>query len=165
MANMQPGVFPPLRHNGTLYRGMNILLLWAYAGPTWMTFKQTLNLTLISATGTRTERRAREIANLGHALAQKVIYQRHERLAVKRFSEEAIRAFVQIEGFRSGGRLSSDDDHRYLAAVAFDIVEKFQASHLPVPHLDIRDNAVALGQSIGCQERLYGGVRLRAVSV
>ena len=40
----------PLRHNGTPYRGMNILLLWGeamakgYAAPIWMTFKQTLEL-------------------------------------------------------------------------------------------------------------------------
>ena len=38
----------PLRHNGTPYRGMNVLLLWAeavakgYAAPSWMTFKQAL---------------------------------------------------------------------------------------------------------------------------
>ena len=38
----------PLRHNGTPYRGMNILLLWGeavakgYAAPIWMTFKQAL---------------------------------------------------------------------------------------------------------------------------
>ncbi len=36
----------PLRHNGTPYRGMNILLLWAesvakgYVAPIWMTYKQ-----------------------------------------------------------------------------------------------------------------------------
>lgn len=36
----------PLRHNGTPYRGMNVLLLWGeavdkgYAAPIWMTFKQ-----------------------------------------------------------------------------------------------------------------------------
>ena len=40
----------PLRHNGTPYRGMNILLLWGeamakgYAAPIWMTFKQALEL-------------------------------------------------------------------------------------------------------------------------
>lgn len=40
----------PLRHNGTLYRGINILLLWdenianGYASPMWMTFKQALDL-------------------------------------------------------------------------------------------------------------------------
>jgi antirestriction protein ArdC len=40
----------PLRHSGTPYRGMNILLLWAeamekgYAAPIWMTFKQALDL-------------------------------------------------------------------------------------------------------------------------
>ena len=51
----------PLRHNGVPYSGINILMLWAeavgrgFGSPTWMTFKQTLNLTLISATGTRTE--------------------------------------------------------------------------------------------------------------
>lgn len=38
----------PLRHNGTPYRGMNILLLWAeamakgYSAPIWMTFRQAL---------------------------------------------------------------------------------------------------------------------------
>lgn len=36
----------PLRHNGTPYRGMNVLLLWGeamekgFAAPSWMTFKQ-----------------------------------------------------------------------------------------------------------------------------
>jgi antirestriction protein ArdC len=40
----------PLRHNGTPYRGINILLLWGdamangYASPLWMTFKQALSL-------------------------------------------------------------------------------------------------------------------------
>ena len=40
----------PLRHNGTPYRGMNVLLLWGeavakgYAAPIWMTFKQALEL-------------------------------------------------------------------------------------------------------------------------
>jgi antirestriction protein ArdC len=40
----------PLRHNGTPYRGMNILLLWGeamakgYVAPIWMTFKQALEL-------------------------------------------------------------------------------------------------------------------------
>jgi len=40
----------PLRHNGTPYRGINILLLWGeamakgYTTPIWMTFKQALEL-------------------------------------------------------------------------------------------------------------------------
>ncbi len=40
----------PLRHNGTPYRGMNVLLLWGeavakgYAAPIWMTFKQSVEL-------------------------------------------------------------------------------------------------------------------------
>ena len=40
----------PLRHNGTPYRGMNILLLWGeaiakgYAAPIWMTYKQAQEL-------------------------------------------------------------------------------------------------------------------------
>lgn len=40
----------PLRHNGTPYKGMNVLLLWGeamekgYAAPIWMTFKQALEL-------------------------------------------------------------------------------------------------------------------------
>lgn len=40
----------PLRHNGTPYRGINILLLWAeaqhrgYAAPIWMTYRQALTL-------------------------------------------------------------------------------------------------------------------------
>ena len=40
----------PLRHNGTPYRGINILLLWGealakgYAAPIWMTFKQAQEL-------------------------------------------------------------------------------------------------------------------------
>ena len=40
----------PLRHNGTPYSGINILMLWSaamaegFAGPIWMTFKQALEL-------------------------------------------------------------------------------------------------------------------------
>ncbi len=40
----------PLRHNGLPYSGINILMLWAeaeaqgFTGPTWMTFKQALEL-------------------------------------------------------------------------------------------------------------------------
>lgn len=40
----------PLRHNGTPYRGMNVLLLWGeavlkgYAAPFWMTYKQSKEL-------------------------------------------------------------------------------------------------------------------------
>jgi antirestriction protein ArdC len=40
----------PLRHNGTPYRGMNVLLLWGeavakgYAAPIWMTYKQAQEL-------------------------------------------------------------------------------------------------------------------------
>lgn len=39
-------IIRPLRHNGTPYRGVNVLLLWiealaqGFASPTWMTFKQ-----------------------------------------------------------------------------------------------------------------------------
>jgi len=44
------GVSRPLRHNGTPYQGVNILLLWGeavekgYAAPIWMTFKQAQEL-------------------------------------------------------------------------------------------------------------------------
>ena len=40
----------PLRHNGLPYSGMNVLLLWSeamargYSSPTWMTFKQAIEL-------------------------------------------------------------------------------------------------------------------------
>ena len=40
----------PLRHNGTPYSGINILMLWAasveygFNSPSWMTFKQALDL-------------------------------------------------------------------------------------------------------------------------
>ena len=40
----------PLRHNGMPYSGINILMLWAsaieqgFASPSWMTFKQALEL-------------------------------------------------------------------------------------------------------------------------
>ena len=43
-------VMRPLRHNGTPYRGVNILLLWGdtmakgYAAPIWMTYKQAQEL-------------------------------------------------------------------------------------------------------------------------
>jgi antirestriction protein ArdC len=64
----------PLRHNGTPYRGINILLLWGeamakgYTTPIWMTFKQALevdahvrkgehgSLVVFANTVTRTER-------------------------------------------------------------------------------------------------------------
>ncbi len=64
----------PLRHNGTPYRGINILLLWGeamakgYTAPIWMTFKQALefdahvrkgehgSLVVFANTVTRTER-------------------------------------------------------------------------------------------------------------
>lgn len=44
------GLVMPRRHNGEFYRGINVLLLWAtaeergYRAPTWMTFKQALEL-------------------------------------------------------------------------------------------------------------------------
>ena len=40
----------PLRHNGEPYSGMNVLLLWSealargFTSPTWMTFKQAIEL-------------------------------------------------------------------------------------------------------------------------
>jgi antirestriction protein ArdC len=40
----------PLRHNGTSYRGVNVISLWlqaslkGYTAPCWMTFKQALDL-------------------------------------------------------------------------------------------------------------------------
>lgn len=43
-------ITPPLRHNGTPYKGMNVLLLWGeamdkgYASPIWMTYKQAAEL-------------------------------------------------------------------------------------------------------------------------
>ncbi len=48
-SNAEGGITLPLRHNGTPYRGINILLLWGesiakgYASPMWMTFKQALD--------------------------------------------------------------------------------------------------------------------------
>ena len=48
--NGRGGVTRPLRHNGLPYSGVNVLLLWseaaarAYASPTWMTFKQAIEL-------------------------------------------------------------------------------------------------------------------------
>jgi antirestriction protein ArdC len=47
---MEGRVSLPLRHNGTAYRGINILALWmaalakGYRAPIWMTFKQALDL-------------------------------------------------------------------------------------------------------------------------
>lgn len=44
------GMIMPRRHNGETYRGINVLLLWGaadiagYRAPTWMTFKQALDL-------------------------------------------------------------------------------------------------------------------------
>ena len=49
-ANTTGRISRPLRHNGEAYSGLNVLLLWSesmargYASPTWMTFKQALQL-------------------------------------------------------------------------------------------------------------------------
>ncbi|MGA0564822.1 ArdC family protein [Ancylobacter sp. VNQ12] len=49
-ANAAGRVTRPLRHNGQPYSGMNVLLLWSeatargFASPTWMTFKQAIEL-------------------------------------------------------------------------------------------------------------------------
>lgn len=49
-ANTTGRISRPLRHNGEPYSGLNVLLLWSesvargYASPTWMTFKQALQL-------------------------------------------------------------------------------------------------------------------------
>ena len=49
-ANAAGRVTRPLRHNGLPYSGMNVLLLWseamarAFVSPTWMTFRQALEL-------------------------------------------------------------------------------------------------------------------------
>lgn len=45
-AHMEGRIVRPLRHNGTAYRGINVLMLWGaaleygYHAPVWMTFKQ-----------------------------------------------------------------------------------------------------------------------------
>ncbi len=50
VANAANRVTRPLRHNGLPYSGMNVLLLWSeamargFASPTWMTFKQGIEL-------------------------------------------------------------------------------------------------------------------------
>ncbi|NTB87783.1 ArdC family protein [Agrobacterium tumefaciens] len=49
-ANTTGRITRPLRHNGEPYSGLNVLLLWSesvaqgYVSPTWMTFKQALQL-------------------------------------------------------------------------------------------------------------------------
>jgi antirestriction protein ArdC len=49
-AHLNRRVMLPLRHNGTPYRGVNVISLWlqaslkGYAAPRWMTFKQALDL-------------------------------------------------------------------------------------------------------------------------
>ncbi|AYD05267.1 zincin-like metallopeptidase domain-containing protein [Neorhizobium sp. NCHU2750] len=49
-ANTNGRITRPLRHNGLPYSGMNVLLLWSeqlsrgFASPSWMTFKQALEL-------------------------------------------------------------------------------------------------------------------------
>ncbi|CUX54162.1 hypothetical protein AGR4B_pAt20222 [Agrobacterium tumefaciens str. CFBP 5621] len=49
-ANTTGWITRPLRHNGEAYSGLNVLLLWSestargYVSPTWMTFKQALQL-------------------------------------------------------------------------------------------------------------------------
>ncbi|MCW5631865.1 MAG: DUF1738 domain-containing protein [Rubrivivax sp.] len=48
--NTEGRITPPLRHNGTPYKGMNVLLLWGealakgYASPIWMTYRQATEL-------------------------------------------------------------------------------------------------------------------------
>ena len=48
--NTQGRITPPLRHNGTPYKGMNVLLLWGeamdkgYSSAIWMTYKQAAEL-------------------------------------------------------------------------------------------------------------------------
>lgn len=49
-AHLEGRIVRPLRHNGQPYNGINVLMLWAealergYTSPTWMTFKQALEL-------------------------------------------------------------------------------------------------------------------------
>ena len=49
-ANTAGRITRPLRHNGTPYQGINIILLWSeavargFASPIWMTFKQAIEL-------------------------------------------------------------------------------------------------------------------------
>lgn len=49
-ANTQGRITRPLRHNGTPYSGMNVLLLWSeavargFTSPMWMTFRQAVEL-------------------------------------------------------------------------------------------------------------------------
>lgn len=49
-SNAENRIHRPLRHNGTPYRGINVLLLWGeaiekgYAAPIWMTYKQAQEL-------------------------------------------------------------------------------------------------------------------------
>lgn len=48
--HLEGRIMRPLRHNGQPYNGINVLMLWAealergYTSPTWMTFKQALEL-------------------------------------------------------------------------------------------------------------------------
>ncbi|WP_157450282.1 ArdC-like ssDNA-binding domain-containing protein, partial [Bradyrhizobium sp. ARR65] len=48
--NSSGSIQRPLRSNGIAYRGINVLLLWSeafvkgYSNPTWITFKQALDL-------------------------------------------------------------------------------------------------------------------------
>jgi antirestriction protein ArdC len=48
--NAAARIIRPLRHNGTPYSGINILMLWGasveqgFTSPSWMTFKQALDL-------------------------------------------------------------------------------------------------------------------------
>lgn len=49
-ANTAGRITRPLRHNGTPYQGINVILLWSeavargFASPIWMTFKQSVEL-------------------------------------------------------------------------------------------------------------------------
>ena len=49
-ANTTGRITRPLRHNGTPYQGINVILLWSeavargFASPIWMTFKQSVEL-------------------------------------------------------------------------------------------------------------------------
>jgi hypothetical protein len=90
----------------------------------------------------------------GRRLGQQLIYKGHKRRAVDRLPEKSTRAFVQIEGFRSGGWLSGNNDYRDFGLAASDTFKEFESAHLPLPHLDIRDYAIAPGRSVRCEEDL-----------
>ena len=132
--------------------------------PILLNFRLTTRISSERAEKTLRELQNKEkIESADRASGQQVINQRHQRLTVDGFPEESICTPVQIEGFPVCRWLSGNNDYRDLAMRASEMLEEFQSSHLP--HLDICDYAIALGESARCEEQIGRRVCLRLVPV